>query len=75
MAYYRPPKPHYGGQLGVIGLLVMIGVTGWVAFNEDMLNTPNWMPSWAKPAETAMPASGSANVPNNVQLQITARTR
>lgn len=48
MANYTPPKPHYGGHLGLIGLLAMIGITGCVAFTERMASTNAWMPSWAQ---------------------------
>ncbi|MEO1642200.1 MAG: hypothetical protein AAFR74_02610 [Pseudomonadota bacterium] len=55
MASYTPPKPHYGGHLGLVGLLAMIGLTGCVAFNEQMVATNTWLPSWAQQTSGKVP--------------------
>lgn len=56
MASYTPPKPHYGGQLGLLGLLAMLGLTGCMALTEAMPAGASWMPGWAQQTSGDAPA-------------------
>ncbi|MEM8615393.1 MAG: hypothetical protein AAGF20_00510 [Pseudomonadota bacterium] len=69
MADYTPPKPHYGGHLGLIGLLAMIGLTGCVAFNERMASTNAWMPSWAQQTRGEAPKTTRAQAVTEAQMK------
>lgn len=55
MASYTPAKPHYGGHLGLLGLLAMLGLTGCMALGEAMPAGASWMPSWAQQTSTNAP--------------------
>ncbi|MEL7231707.1 MAG: hypothetical protein AAGJ85_04275, partial [Pseudomonadota bacterium] len=69
MASYTPPKPHYGGHLGLIGLLAMIGLTGCVAFNERMASTNVWMPSWAQQTSSEAPILKPAQAVTEAEMK------
>ena len=56
MAHYTPPKPHYGGQLGLLGLLCMLTLTGCMTLADRMPGAMSWMPVMAQQTSTATPA-------------------
>jgi len=55
MAHYTPPKPHYGGQLGLLGLLCMLALTGCMTLADRMPGAMSWMPVMAQQTSTSTP--------------------
>lgn len=69
MASYIPPKPHYGGQLGLLGLLAMLGLTGCMALSEAMPAGATWMPSWAQQTSADTPAVLPAQAVSEAEMK------
>jgi hypothetical protein len=57
MAHYTPPKPHYGGQLGLLGLLSMLALTGCMTLADRMPGAMSWLPAMAQPASDHTPVA------------------
>lgn len=48
MASHIPQKAHYGGHLGLIGLLGMLTLTGCIAASQTLDTGAGWLPAWAQ---------------------------
>lgn len=47
-------RPHYGGHIGLVALLCMLGVTGCMAFAENS-GTATFFPGWAQTTSYSEP--------------------
>ncbi len=51
-------RPHYGGQMGLMALLCMLGVTGCMAFVDNSGST-SILPGWAQAASYSEPVDAT----------------
>lgn len=69
MATYKPPKAHYGGQLGLLGLIGMLVLTGCIAASEQMDSGMTWLPAWAQQTNGSAPDVLPAQAVTEAQMK------